>query len=192
MVLRYRRKPYRYVLSSDVALRSLADRYAGLVEDARRTGGYHSKRLVEMAVYSPRWLEMVEEAIGWKGLTCAANLFYAYTRECYDDVDEARITPYTPCRLWRSRWEWVDTAWFWKAYNALGRERYEKVFAASKAVTESSGVYSRFRKYTDALVGKYTIAQLESLVMDNRNKDWVRAYPLAPFAGKARKKEVDA
>lgn len=28
--------------------------------------------------------------------------------------------------------------------------------------------------------------------MDNRNKDWVRAYPLAPFAGKARKKEVDA
>ena len=47
-------------------------------------------------------------------------------------------------------------------------------------------------RYTDALVGKYTIAQLESLVMDNRNKDWVRAYPLAPFAGKARKKEVDA
>ena len=79
-----------------------------------------------------------------------------------------------------------------ESYNALGRERYEKVFAASKAVTESSGVYSRFRKYTDALVGKYTIAQLESLVMDNRNKDWVRAYPLAPFAGKARKKEVDA
>lgn len=86
----------------------------------------------------------------------------------------------------------VDTAWFWTAYNTLGRERYEKVFAASKAVTGSSGVYSRFRKYTDALVGKYTIAQLESLVMDNRNKDWVRAYPLAPFAGKARKKEVDA
>ena len=39
---------------------------------------------------------------------------------------------------------------------------------------------------------QYTLAQLESLVMDNRNKDWVRAYPLAPFAGKARKKEVDA
>lgn len=73
-----------------------------------------------------------------------------------------------------------------------GTRTLRKVFAASKAVTESSGVYSRFRKYTDALVGKYTIVQLESLVMDNRNKDWVRAYPLAPFAGKARKKEVDA
>ena len=154
--------------------------------------GITPKRLVEMAVYSPRWLEMVEEAIGWKGLTCAANLFYAYTRECYDDVDEARITPYTLLSPLEISVGAVDTAWFWKAYNALGRERYEKVFAASKAVTESSGVYSRFRKYTDALVGKYTIAQLESLVMDNRNKDWVRAYPLAPFAGKARKKEVDA
>lgn len=107
-------------------------------------------------------------------------------------MDEARITPYTLLSPLEISVGVVDTAWFWKAYNALGRERYEKVFAASKAVTESSGVYSRFRKYTDALVGKYTIAQLESLVMDNRNKDWVRAYPLAPFAGKARKKEVDA
>lgn len=88
--------------------------------------GITPKRLVEMAVYSPRWLEMVEEAIGWKGLTCAANLFYAYTRECYDDVDEARITPYTLLSPLEISVGVVDTAWFWKAYNALGRERYEK------------------------------------------------------------------
>ena len=40
------------------------------LKDARRTGGYHSEALVEMAVYSPRWLEMVEEAIGWKPDLC--------------------------------------------------------------------------------------------------------------------------
>lgn len=152
--------------------------------------GITPKRMVEMAVYSPRWLRMTEEAIGWEGLTAAADFFYAYTREYHRDMEESRFTPYTTLSALEISMGVLDTAWFWSVYNTLGRERYEKVFAASKAITDSAGVYSRLRKYTDALVGKYTVEQLEGLVMDNRNKDWVRAYPLAPFTGKVRKKEV--
>ena len=114
--------------------------------------GITPKCLVNMAGSSPLAGDG-RRGDGWKcKLTCAANLFYAYTRECYDDVDEARITPYTLLSPLEISVGVVDTAWFWKAYNALVRSNVtKKFFAASKAVTESSGVYSRFRKYTDAL-----------------------------------------
>lgn len=115
------------------------------------------KCLVEMVVYFFCWLEMVEEVIGWKGLICVVNLFYVYIRECYDDVDEVRIMFYIFLLFLEILVGVVDMVWFWKVYNVLGCECYEKVFVVFKVVMEFFGVYSCFWKYMDVFVGKYMI-----------------------------------
>lgn len=87
---------------------------------------------------------MTEEAIGWEGLTAAADFFYAYTREYHRDMEESRFTPYTTLSALEISMGVLDTAWFWSVYNTLGRERYEKVLRHPRPLRIRPGYIADF------------------------------------------------
>ena len=54
------------------------------------------KRLIEAAMYSPEWLPIVGEYLGWEGFTSACYYFIAHMNERFDDKRKAVIAKYTP------------------------------------------------------------------------------------------------
>ena len=46
----------------------------------------------------------------------------------------------------------VDVAWFWRSYQALGKERWDEVYAAAKYASGGTG-HARARLFADAMTG---------------------------------------
>lgn len=138
------------------------------------------ERLVAAAMFAPQWLEMVEKAIGWKGLTSTAWYFRAHTSESCDDREKAIIARYTPIDREQLREGAFDIDWFKEAYKAIGKAHFEVVYDAAKYVS-SSNSHSRARKFADAVNGKFKVADTQKEIIAKRNKDLLMAYGLIPL-----------
>jgi hypothetical protein len=145
------------------------------------------KLLIEAAVYAPQWAAFTEHTLGWEGFTSAVWWVYAHTKDNKWRVDtEIRETwtseasQHTPLSAHDLLEGGVDVAWFWKVYNTLGAERWEKVYAAAKY--SSSGIgHNRARLFADAMLGKLDMPELAKRIKDKRNQDAVRALGLIPL-----------
>ena len=151
-----------------------------LIKKLAQEAGIKDERLVAAAMFAPQWLEPVEKATGWKGLTSAAWYFRAHTSENWDDREKAIIARYTPIDTEELREGAFDIDWFKEAYHTIGQERFEVVYDAAKYIS-SSNSHTRARKFADAVSGKFKAADIRQEIMAKRNKDLLMAYGLIPL-----------
>lgn len=140
------------------------------------------KRLIEASLYSPEWIEIVGEYLGWEGYVSGCYYFMSHMNEYFDDRRKAVIARFTPLTDEELRLGAFDVEWFRSAYDTLGSKRFDAIYDAAKYITDGTK-HSRARKYADAVLGKFTVDETEKTVADKRNKDLLMAYALIPLKG---------
>lgn len=140
------------------------------------------KRLFELAMYNPAWVEMIGEYLRIPGFSSAVYYFIAHMNENFDDVRKAVIARFTPLTAEELNAGAFDIAWFRSAWEQVGETVFDQLYAAAKYITEGAK-HSRARKYADAALGRLTVEETESQIREKRNKDLLMAYPLIPLAG---------
>lgn len=140
------------------------------------------ERLIEAALYSPEWLDIVEKYLGWQGFRSGCYYFMAHMNERFDDARKAMIAKYTPLSEEELNLGAFDINWFREAYNTLGKKRFDMIYKSAKYISDGSK-HSRARKYADATLGKIDKYEAEEKISDKRNKDLLMAYSLIPLKG---------
>ncbi len=172
----------REILSSllQVCTPADSDTPAELKHKAKAVG-ITDEQLAEAAMFSQRWLEITEEAIGWKGLASGAYYFMAHTADTLSDRAKSRISRYSAVEPADFADGACDPAWFHEIYKELGRKRYEFIYNSAKHVADGNR-HSRSRKLSDALLGNLKAKQVMKEISEKRNKDLVVSLGLIPLA----------
>ncbi|MCM1044090.1 MAG: DUF4132 domain-containing protein [Candidatus Gastranaerophilales bacterium] len=139
-----------------------------------------TERLVEVAMYAPQWIDIIQEYLGWKGMQSGCYYFMAHMNERFDDQKMALIARYTPLSAEELQRGAFDIAWFEEAYGMLGEKHFEQLYKAAKYIADGQK-HSRARKYADAATGKVTLEELRTQIREKRNKDLLMSYGLVPF-----------
>lgn len=138
------------------------------------------ERIIEAALYSPEWLDIAEEYLGWNGFKSACYYFMAHMNEQFDDRRTAMIAKYTPLTPEELHAGAFDIDWFKNAYETLGEKRFNVIYKAAKYI--SDGIkHSRARKYADAALNKLDTEETKKQIADKRNKDLLMAYTVIPI-----------
>ncbi len=140
------------------------------------------KRLIEAALYSPEWIELVGETIGLPGFRSAAYYFMAHMNEDFDDVRKARIARFTPLSIEELQNGAFDIGWFRSAHEEVGEKYFDLIYDAAKYIT-SGAKHARARKYADAVLRRLDLAATKEEIIAKRNKDLLMAYALIPLSG---------
>nr|WP_310786913.1 DUF5724 domain-containing protein [Fusobacterium nucleatum] len=137
------------------------------------------QRLVEVAMYSSQWIEIIEGYLGWKGLASGCYYFQAHMSDI-DRNKEGLIAKYTPISIDDLMEGAFDIDWFKSAHKELGAKRFEMLYEAAKYVSDGAK-HSRARMFADAAQGKLKLKETEEKIQDKRNKDLVASYSLIPL-----------
>lgn len=158
------------------------------LEKALKGTSIKADRLVEVAMYAPQWIDIIQEYLGWKGLKSGCYYFMAHMNERFDDQKMAMIAKYTPLSAEELQDGAFDIDWFKEAYGMLGEKNFELLYKAAKYISDGQK-HSRARKYADAATGKVTLEALQEQIAAKRNKDLLMSYGLVPFE-KNREKDM--
>ncbi len=145
------------------------------------------KKLIDAAMYAPQWISMIEEYLGWKGLSSACWYFHAHVNESFSSLKETMVARYSPITPQEFQDGAFDINWFKDAYKTLGEERFYMVYDSAKYIT-AGGNHRRAQLFSDAVLSKLNIEDVEDRIVTKRNKDYMLSYGLIPFLNK--KKEV--
>jgi hypothetical protein len=145
------------------------------------------QRLIEVAMYAPRWIPLIQEYLGWKGMESACYYFHAHISDVSKNM-ESLFAKYTPISVEDLAVGAFDIDWFKSAYKELGKKRFEMLYEAAKYVSDGAK-HSRARMFADAVQGKLKLKETETKIQDKRNKDLVASYSLIPLK-KARDKDL--
>ena len=137
-------------------------------------------RLVEVAMYAPQWIDVIQDYLGWKGLKSGCYYFMAHMNERFDDQRKAVIARYTPLEPEELQDGAFDIDWFRECYELLGEKNFSLLYKAAKYISDGQK-HSRARKYADAATGKTSLEALEAEIKARRNKDLLMSYGLVPF-----------
>ena len=145
------------------------------------------QRLVEVAMYSSQWIEIIEGYLGWKGLASGCYYFQAHMSDI-DRNKEGLIAKYTPIPIEDLKEGAFDIDWFKSAYKELGEKKFEMLYDSAKYISDGAK-HSRARMFADAVNGKLNLKETEKKIEDKRNKDLVASYSLIPLL-KDKKKDA--
>ena len=145
------------------------------------------QRLVEVAMYSSQWIEIIEGYLGWKGLASGCYYFQAHMSDI-DRNKEGLIAKYTPISIDDLMEGAFDIEWFKFAYKELGEKKFEMLYDSAKYISDGAK-HSRARMFADAVNGKLNLKETEKKIEDKRNKDLVASYSLIPLL-KDKKKDA--
>lgn len=156
-----------------------ACRLATLLADA----GVGRQRLIEVSMYAPQWMDIVEGYLKIPGFKLGCYYFMAHMNDSFDDRKKAVIARYTPLSPEELNRGAFDVNWFEEAYGMLGEGNFRRLYEAAKYISDGSR-HSRARKYADAALGRVTAEALEQAITEKRNKDLLMSYALLPMHGK--------
>jgi len=145
------------------------------------------QRLIEVAMYSSQWIEIIEGYLGWKGLASGCYYFQAHMSDI-DRNKEGLIAKYTPIPIEDLKEGAFDIEWFKSAYKELGEKKFEMLYDSAKYISDGSK-HTRARMFADAVNGKLNLKETEKKIEDKRNKDLVASYSLIPLL-KDKKKDA--
>ncbi len=138
------------------------------------------ERLVETAMMSSQWIDVIEEVLGWDGFKEACYYFTAHMKQ-YDlkqkKAEIARYTELEPEDLYDGAF---DMDWCKNVYASLGEKRFALLYKASKFLCDNS-FHTRARKYADACLGKKGKEVWKKEAVEKRNKDALNAYCICPI-----------
>ena len=137
------------------------------------------QRLIEVAMYSSQWLEIIESYLGWKGLVSGCYYFQVHMSDV-DKNKEGLIAKYTPISIDDLRDGAFDIDWFKSAYKELGEKKFEMLYDSAKYISDGAK-HSRARMFADAVLGNLKLKETEKKIEDKRNKDLVASYSLIPL-----------
>lgn len=138
------------------------------------------QRLIEVAMYSPQWIDIIEEYLGYKGLKNGCFYFMAHMNESFDDKKQAMIAKYTPLSPDDLQNGGFDIQWFKEAYTMLGKDRFELLYDSAKYISDGNK-HGRGRKYADAALGKVTVSAVMKEITSKRNKDLLMSLGIIPI-----------
>ncbi len=139
------------------------------------------KRLAQAALYAPQWARFAETVLGWDGLHSAVWFFHAHINEQFSAEKETEVARYSPITPLQFNDGAFDRAWFFDAYRRLGDKQFDTLFKYAKYITAGSNAHRRSQIYVEAALGKADKAVLEGEIMEKRNPDKLRSYPLLPI-----------
>jgi len=142
-----------------------------------------SKQLIEAAMYSPQWLDIVSEYLGYEGLKSACWYFHAHVNDYFSDEKSAVVARYTPISTEDLKDGAFDQQWFMDAYNTLGEKKFKLVYDSAKYIAGGS-LHKRSQLFADATLGKLDLNEVKNRIMDKRNKDYMLTYGLIPVKNK--------
>ena len=137
------------------------------------------QRLIEVAMYAPRWTPLIQEYLDWEGLESACYYFHAHISDVSKNM-ESLFAKYTPISVEDLAIGAFDIDWFKSAHKELGAKRFEMLYEAAKYVSDGAK-HSRARMFADAAQGKLKLKETEEKIQDKRNKDLVASYSLIPL-----------
>ncbi len=158
------------------------------LKEALKGTSIKAARLVEVAMYAPQWIDVIQEYLGWDGLKSGCYYFMAHMNERFDDQKKAVIARYTPLTPEELQDGAFDVTWFEEAYGLLGEKNFGLLYKAAKYISDGLK-HSRARKYADAASGKVTLEALAREIQGKRNKDLLMSYGLVPF-GADRERDI--
>ena len=137
------------------------------------------QRLIEVAMFSSQWIEIIEGYLGWKGLASGCYYFQAHMSDI-DVNKEGLFAKYTPISIEDLKEGAFDIDWFKSAYKELGEKKFEMLYDSAKYISDGAK-HSRARMFADAVNGKLNLKETEKKIEDKRNKDLVASYSLIPL-----------
>ena len=138
------------------------------------------KRLIETSMYAPKWIDLLQEYLGWKGMASGCYYFQAHTSDI-DKKLEGLFATFTPISLERLQDRAFDLNWFKTAYAELGEEHFNMLYDAAKYISDGAK-HSRARMFADATLGKLDLKESEDKILDKRNQNLVMSYSLIPLS----------
>lgn len=148
------------------------------------------KRLIELAMYAPQWIPLIEEYLKLPGLQSGCYYFMAHTSEGLDEFTTSMVTKYTPLSPEELMDGAFDLQWFFEAYEKLGETNFKMLYDAAK-YSSSGTAHARARKYADAALGNVEKETLKTEIRGKRNKDLLMSLGLVPLDKGKNKKEED-
>lgn len=139
------------------------------------------KRLAEAVMYAPQWAGFAEEILQWPGLKCGVWFFHAHINEAFSAEKETEVALYSPITPQQFNDGAFDKNWFFRAYDQLGEKRFQILYKSAKYITSGSSQHRRSQLYTDAVLGKLDADALKAEIMEKRNQEKLRCYPLIPI-----------
>lgn len=138
------------------------------------------KQLIDAAMYSPQWIDIVEKYLAWPGLKSACWYFHAHVNEVFSSEKETIIARFSPISPQDFKDGAFDIVWFNEAYSTLGEKRFKIVYDSAKYIA-GGGLHKRAQLFADAVLGKIEVKQAEKVINEKRNKDYVLLYGLIPL-----------
>lgn len=154
-----------------------------MLKEALKGTSIKAERLVEVAMYAPQWIDVIQDYLGWEGLKSGCYYFMAHMNERFDDQKKAVIARYTPLSEEELQDGAFDIDWFRECYESLGEKNFSLLYKAAKYISDGQK-HSRARKYADAATGKTSVEMLEEEIKGKRNKDLLMSLGLVPFEEK--------
>lgn len=148
------------------------------------------KRLVELAMYAPQWIPILEEYLKLPGLQSGCYYFMAHTSEGLDEFTTSMVAKYTPLTPEELREGAFDINWFFEAYGKLGEKDFKLLYDAAK-YSSSGAAHGRARKYADAALGIVEKDALKREIHEKRNKDLLMSIGLLPLGEEKKEREMD-
>lgn len=142
--------------------------------------GFSEKRLVEVAMLAPQWIDIVQEVLKWDGFKDACYYFIAHMKQYDFEKKKAEIVQYTDIEPSDLNDGAFDIEWCQNIYGTLGQKRFSMIYQAAKFLCENS-FHTRARKYADACWGKQSKEEFLTQAKGKRNKDALNAYCIAPI-----------
>ncbi len=152
--------------------------------------GIAKKRLVELAMYAPQWIPLLEPCLGLSGLQSGCCYFMAHTSEWLDDGTMAMVAKYTPLTREELCGGAFDVRWFKESYEQLGEKDFQLLYQAAK-YSSGGTAHARAKKYADAALGKTDFETLKTQIDGKRNKDLLMSLPLLPLSETAERREEE-
>ncbi|UKI34543.1 MAG: DUF5724 domain-containing protein [Lentisphaeria bacterium] len=143
---------------------------------------FSEKRLLEAAMYSPAWLDLIGTYLNIPALSMAGWYFHAHLHEQYSffaQEKESYVIRYSPVSLQEFSDGAFDINWFHEAYNAVGPEMFSRLYDAAKYISGGAN-HRRSQIFADAALGKLSEAEVEEKIKTKRNKEFVMAYGILP------------
>ncbi len=140
------------------------------------------KRLAEAVMYAPQWAAFAEEILQWPGLKCGVWFFHAHINETFSAEKETEAALYSPVTPQQFNDGAFDKNWFFRAYGQLGEKRFRILYQSAKYITSGSNQHRRSQLYTDAVLGRLDAESLKAEIIEKRNQEKLRCYPLIPIA----------
>lgn len=153
---------------------------ATALKTAAKENNIKETRLIEAALYSPEWIELTEQVLGWEGFVSGCSYFIAHMNEYQTPKRAALIARFTPLTNLQLMGGAFDKNWFMSVYNTLGEKRFNEIYKGAKYITDGNK-HTRARKYADAALGRLDKSQVKAQIADKRNKDLLMAYGIIPI-----------